>query len=149
MLRLFMIAVLVAAPVLLGQSSSGTLTGRITDPSQASLPNVALKLKQAQTGVVLTATTTTSGEYTFPLLASGTYQLEAEAGGFQRSTRTGIVIELGRVVRIDIAMRLGQVSDSVEVSGAPPLIESESATVGQFIENKTIADMPPQRAPRG
>jgi hypothetical protein len=51
-------------------------------------------------------------------------------------------MELGRTVRLDVTMQLGQVSESVEVSGTPSLIESETATVGQFIENKTIADMP-------
>lgn len=124
------------------QSSTGTLTGIVMDPSPARLANVALKLTSEQTGVALAATSNASGEYTSPLLNSGTYRVEAEAGGFQRAARTGIVMELGRVVRLDIMMQLGQVAESVEVSGAAPLIESESATVGQLIENKTIADMP-------
>ncbi|MEZ5354209.1 MAG: TonB-dependent receptor [Bryobacteraceae bacterium] len=133
---------LMSAAALFAQSSTGTLTGLVTDPSQARLANAALRLTNEGTGVVLTTATTSSGEYTFPLLASGSYRLEVEMGGFQRSTRSGIVMELGRTVRIDIALTLGAVSETVEVAGAAPLIESESATVGQFIENKTIADMP-------
>ncbi|MEP7367074.1 MAG: carboxypeptidase regulatory-like domain-containing protein [Acidobacteriota bacterium] len=141
MLRCFILS-LAFCTTIYAQSSSGTLTGIVSDPSQARLADVALKLTNESTGVVLTAKTTSTGEYTFPLLASGSYRLEAELGGFQRASRTGIVMELGRTVRLDVALSLGQVSESVEVSGAAPLLESETATVGQFIENKTIADMP-------
>jgi hypothetical protein len=141
MLRLLALA-LICALACLSQTSTGTLTGIVTDPSQARLANVSLKLASEETGVALTATTNSAGEYTFPLLASGRYRLEAETGGFQRSAHSGIVMELGRTVRLDVTMQLGQVSESVEVSGTPSLIESETATVGQFIENKTIADMP-------
>ncbi len=132
----------VTATTVFAQSSSGTLTGIVTDPSQARLANVVLKLTNEETGVSLSTVTTTTGEYTFPLIPSGTYRIEAEVSGFQRSTRSGIVMELGRAARLDITMSLGQVTETVEVSGTPPLVESESATVGQFIENKTIVDMP-------
>jgi carboxypeptidase family protein len=141
MLRVSILSLACSAAIY-AQSSTGTLTGIVSDPSQARLANVALKLTNEETGAVLTAQTSTSGEYTFPLLTSGTYRLDAELGGFQRAARTGIVMELGRTARIDLTLQLGQVSESVEVSGAAPLLESETATVGQFIENKTIADMP-------
>ncbi len=141
MFRAFFLTLAICAAAW-AQSSTGTLTGIVSDPSQARLADVALKLTNEDTGVVVTAKTTSSGEYTFPLLTSGNYRLDAELGGFQRSARTGIVMELGRTVRIDVTMTLGQVSESVEVSGTAPLLESETATVGQFIENKTIADMP-------
>lgn len=141
MMRLVLISI-VSATGVLAQVSSGTLTGIVTDPSQARLPNVALKLTNEATGVSLPAATNTQGEYTYPLLDSGRYRLEVETSGFQKFTRTGIVMELGRVVRLDIALQIGQVTESVEVTGAPPMLESESATIGQFIENKSIADMP-------
>jgi hypothetical protein len=135
-------ALFLFATGLAAQVSSGTLTGIVTDPSQARLPKVGLKLTNEATGVVLAATTNAQGEYTYPLLDSGRYRLEVEASGFQKFTRSDIVMELGRVVRLDIALQIGQVTESVEVTGAPPMIESESATLGQFIENKSIADMP-------
>jgi hypothetical protein len=124
------------------QGSTGTLTGLVSDPTEARLASVNLKLTNENTGVVTSALTNESGEYTFPLLASGSYRLEAEAGGFQRYNRSGIVIELGRVLRLDITMTLGQVTESIDVAGTAPLLESETSTVGQFIENKTIVDMP-------
>jgi hypothetical protein len=124
------------------QSSTGTLTGVVTDPQQARLSGAKLTLTNEATGVVVTVNASDSGEYTFPLLTSGRYKLETEAAGFQKNTRTNLVIELGRVVRLDVALSLTQVSESVDVTGAAPLLESETATLGQFIENKTIADMP-------
>src|SRR5262245_28931188 len=123
-----LLVLLLTCDLLLSQSSTGTLTGIVFDPSQARLAGVSLKLINEQTGIALTVVTTEAGEYTFPLLASGTYRLEAEAGGFQRSTRSGIVVELGRTVRLDISLTLGQVSESVEVSAATALLESETAT---------------------
>ncbi|MDX1980360.1 MAG: TonB-dependent receptor [Bryobacteraceae bacterium] len=125
-----------------GQSSAGSMTGIVSDPSGARLPDVPLKLINEETGVAAAVTTNSQGEYTFPLLNSGRYRLEAEAQGFNRFTRSGIVMELGRVVRLDVSLQLGQVAESVEVTGAAPLLESETSTVGQFIENKTIVDMP-------
>jgi len=137
-LRSFLLSAIAA----FAQSSTGTLTGVVTDPQQARLSGAKLTLTNEGTGVAATVTANDAGEYTFPLLASGRYKLETEAAGFQKNTRTNLVIELGRVVRLDVALSLTQVSESVDVTGAAPLLESETATLGQFIENKTIADMP-------
>src|SRR5262245_55297648 len=122
MLRCLVLSMAFCAAIY-AQSSTGTFTGIVSDPSQARLAHVSFTLINEDTGVVLTAKASTSGEYTFPLLPSGTYRLEAELGGFQRSARTGVVMELGRTVRLDISLALGQVSESVEVSGAAPLLE--------------------------
>jgi len=133
---------LFSAGAALAQVSTASLTGIVTDPSQGRLASVTLRLVKEETGVAGAATTNAQGEYTFPLLAPGRYRLAAEAAGFQGYQRSGIVLELGRVTRLDISLPLGQVTESVSVSGAAPLLESETSTVGQFIENKTIVDMP-------
>ncbi len=134
--------VIACAGRLLAQSSTATLTGIVTDPSDARLPNITLRLASEDTGVITTTATNAQGEYTFPLLTPGRYRLATEAAGFQGSTRSGIVLELGRVTRLDIALQLGRVAEAIEVSAAAPLLESETSTVGQFIENKAIVDMP-------
>jgi hypothetical protein len=126
----------------LAQVSSAALTGLVTDPSDARLPNVSLQLVNEETGVSREATTSTEGEYTFTLLPPGRYRLAAEAKGFRRLSHSGLALELGRTTRLDIRLDLGQVAETVEVTGTPPLLESESSTVGAFIENKTIIDMP-------
>src|SRR5215813_8889637 len=122
--------------------NTGTLTGILTDPSQANLPGVVLTLTNEETGVAERATTNAQGEYTFPLLQPGRYRLNAEAKDFRPYTRTGIVLESARVSRMDLTMELGQVTEAVEVKATAALLESESSTVGQFIEHKTVVDMP-------
>ena len=72
----------------------------------------------------------------------GRYQLTAVATGFRTHSRSGITVELGRAARLDLALEVGQVTETVEVVGSIPLVESESSTVGQFIENKMVTDMP-------
>jgi hypothetical protein len=127
---------------LYAQSSTGTLTGIITDPSQANLPSVSIDLVSESTGVTEHTVTNQQGEYSFPLLQPGSYKLTAQVNGFRTYTRSGIVMESARTIRVDIAMEIGAVKDAIEVHASAPLLESESATVGQFIENKTVVNMP-------
>lgn len=139
--RLVLLAVW-ASMIVNAQVSTGTITGVLTDPSESRIPNVPIRLTSEDTGVVQTSATNSAGEYTFPLLQSGRYQLTAEGTGFRPHTQSGIVVEIGRTVRLDIVMQLGQVAEAVNVTSSAPLLQSESSTVDQFIENKTIADMP-------
>ncbi|MCL5745230.1 MAG: carboxypeptidase regulatory-like domain-containing protein [Acidobacteria bacterium] len=131
-----------AIPCAHAQISTGTLTGIISDPSQAKLPGVTVELTNEETGVTTTNASNPQGEFTFPLLPPGTYRLSAKAAGFRPYTHSGIVLESGRVTRLDFKLELGAVNETIEVSGSAPLLESESSTVGQFIEHKTIIDMP-------
>jgi hypothetical protein len=124
------------------QTSTATLTGIVTDATQARLPGVTLTLANEDTGVASRAATNEQGEYTFPLVQPGRYRLTAEGVGFQSMTHTGIVLELGRTSRLDLQLQLGQLAQSVEVSGRAPLLESETSSAGQLIENRTIVDMP-------
>jgi hypothetical protein len=139
---LILLAALAMQAYASAQVTTGSLTGIVTDPSSARVPGVTLTLTNADTLVALTATTNQAGEYTFPLLQSGSYVLTAEKDGFQTYSHSDIVIEIGRVSRLDIKMQLGGVAEVVEVTGSVPLLESETSAVDQFIENKTIVDMP-------
>jgi hypothetical protein len=136
------IGLLLSLAISSAQTSTGTITGIVTDPQQARLAGVQLRLTNESTGVVVTSQTNAQGEYTFPLLPSAVYTLEIEAGGFQRYQRKDLVVELSRVLRVDVMMTLGQVAETVSVSGQAPLLESESSTIGQLIENRTVTDMP-------
>jgi hypothetical protein len=137
-----LLCLLAAGTLLPGQMTTGTITGLVTDPSQGRVAKAKLRLTNEATGVQTSAEANEQGEYTFPLLNSGTYRLVAEAPGFQGYSRTGLVVELGRTARLDVTLSIGQVSDVINVTGAAPLLESETSTVSQLIEQKTIADMP-------
>lgn len=123
------------------ESASG-LAGYITDAADARLAGVVVGVKNEATGVARVVQTNAEGEFTVAPLPPGSYELTAELTGFQRYHQRGLVLELGRLARVNVTLPLGQVNESVEVTGQAPLLESESATVGQFIENKTVRDMP-------
>src|SRR5205085_9109111 len=140
--QIIRLSIALSASLLAFAQSSGTLTGIITDPSQANLPGVSLALTNEDTGVTERTASNAQGEYTFPLLQPGRYRLAVEAKGFRPYNRSEIVLESARVSRLDIKMELGQVSEAIEVQASTPLLESESSTVGQFIEHETVVDMP-------
>ncbi|MCW5964090.1 MAG: TonB-dependent receptor [Bryobacterales bacterium] len=124
------------------QTASGSITGIVVDPTEARVAGAQLTLINAATGVTQSVTANTGGEYTFLYLASGAYRLEVSAQGFQSQVRPQIVVELGRTARVDITLTVGEVSTTVTVDSTAPMLDTESATVGQLIENRTITDMP-------
>lgn len=123
------------------QTSSG-LTGTVTDAAAARLARVELTVRNEATGISRSLLTNGDGEFTVSPLQPGQYEITAELPGFQKYSRKGLVLELGRLVRLDLSLQVGQVSESVEVTAQTQLLESETATVGQFIENKNVRDMP-------
>lgn len=106
------------------------------------MSGASVELVNNQTGVSISEKTNSQGEYTIPLLQPGSYRLSISAGGFKRYSRPDFVFEAGRVSRLDANLEVGAISETVEVHSSTPIIESESSSVGQFIENATIKDMP-------
>lgn len=132
---------LLSAALLPGQSTSG-ITGIVSDPASARLEGAIITARNEATGVTQGTVTRAGGEFAIAPLPPGNYELTAEAPGFQRYARKGVVLETGRVIRLDFSLAVGQVTETLEVTAQAPLLESESATVGQFIENKTVSGMP-------
>jgi hypothetical protein len=137
----FFVLFLIGIPSSNGQTASA-LVGSVSDSSTARLQDAVVTVRNEATGVVQTVISNSNGEFAVAPLQPGSYEVSVERDGFQRYTRTGVTLELGRTVRLEIALSVGQVTESVVVSGQAPLLESENATVGQFIENKTVRDMP-------
>lgn len=123
-------------------SAGGSITGIVVDPTEARVGGAQLVLTNTATGVTQTATANSGGEFTFSYLPSGTYRMEVSAPGFQSQVRPQIVVELGRISRVDVSLTVGEVSTTVTVDSSAPMLDTESATVGQLIENRTISDMP-------
>ena len=137
-----LLALVLLLPTARPQGATGSITGIVNDASGARIPGAAVEAVNLDTGVQITAESNVSGEYTLPLLQPGPYSLSVEAVGFQRLSRPQVVVELGRVARLDLTLQVGEVTETIEVTGSAPLLESETSTVGQFIENKTVTDMP-------
>lgn len=126
---------------LLAQSSGG-LTGVVSDPGGGRLGDVRITVQNEATGLTQSVQTNSTGDFSLVPLPPGQYVLTAERAGFQRYRQTAVPLETGRVVRLDVVLTVGQITSTVDVTAEAPLLESETATVGQFIENKTVRDMP-------
>lgn len=137
------VCLLIASAVLLsGQTFQGSLRGRITDPVGAIVQLARVTATDENTGVSRTTITTTQGEYTFASLTPATYTIVAEAPGFKRMERRGIVVSTQSSVTVDLAMELGEVTEQVNVTEETPLLETGSASTGQVIDRQKLIDLP-------
>lgn len=126
------------SPHLLGQMDQGTITGLIQDPSGAAIPNAQVTLTSVETGLVLTTSADTSGIYVFSPIKIGNYTVSATASGFETTTQEQVHLELGQRLNVAISLKPGAVSDTVRVTTAPALLQTESASVGQVLSTETI-----------
>jgi hypothetical protein len=112
-LRLF--PLLLISSSLFAQADRGSISGTITDASSAAAPGVALTLRNQANNLTYSTTTSAAGAYSFLNLPVGTYNLAAEAKGFQRSEAKGIQVQVNQQARIDVVLQLGEVTQTVEV----------------------------------
>jgi hypothetical protein len=138
----FVIAILGAAIAAQAQDTRGTLLGRVTDTSGAVIPNVEIKAIHSETATTATGKTNESGNYVIPYLQPGVYRIQAEFTGFKRYTRDNVQIRVNDSVTLEIALSPGDVSEVVEVTAATPLLEASTASVGQVIDQRRIAELP-------
>ena len=125
-----------------GQVNTASLTGLVTDPAGAVVPNASVTVKNKATDVESSATTDSSGYYTFASLPVGTYTLTIELSGFKKAVHENINLEVGQKARIDASLEVGSVSESVVVATAPPLLSTQEAATGAVVDNRAITDLP-------
>ena len=128
------------AVVAWGQNAE--ITGRITDPTGAVIPSAQVTIKNVETGTQYPTHANDGGYFTVARLDPGRYQVEVKASGFKPIVRSGILLQVEQVARVDFALEVGTITERVEVSGTAPLIESETSSIGQVINNKSIVEMP-------
>lgn len=139
-LTLRAVSFIVAAAAATAQNSG--IQGMATDPSGAAVPAVTIRVSNVATGVASTASTNERGFYSIPLLPQGTYRVTAEKTGFSTVTRDNLKLDVEQIARLDFELKIGAVAETVEVSSAAVLLESETTAMGQVIENKRIVEMP-------
>jgi Carboxypeptidase regulatory-like domain/TonB dependent receptor-like, beta-barrel len=120
----------------------GEITGRVTDASSAAVPGATITLISVATNGIRTTVSTDSGDYTFPSVAPGFYNVKAEHQGFKTATSNNVEVQVQQTVRLDLALPVGQVTESVEVSALADLLQAENASVGTVIENKGVTELP-------
>src|SRR5579871_497734 len=141
---LILVTALLAAMAQIGfaQEVTGAITGKITDPSGGAIPGAAVNAKDMDHGTVWKAETNEEGLYNLPRLPIGRYEVRVEAGGFQTAVHTAFNLELNQTAKIDIVMTLGQVSQSVEVSGAAPVLQTQTTELGNVMDAHSIGSLP-------
>ena len=125
-----------------GQAVNGTLLGTITDSTGAAVPNAKITITEQNTNVSRTDATNESGNFTFPDLAPGVYTVAAELTGFKRAARTDVQVNANTTVRVDLTLQPGQISETVEVTGAAPPLQTDRADTSSQIETVQMANLP-------
>jgi len=124
------------------QVNTASLTGQLTDPTGASVTNASVTVRNKATSVESSATSDSSGYYTFASLPVGTYTLQVELQGFKKAVREDINLEVGQKARIDFALEVGAVTETVVVGSAPQLLTTQEATTGGVIESRMVNQLP-------
>src|ERR1700683_4029725 len=124
------------------QTFQGTLRGRVTDPSGSATTNVKVTATEEETAASRTTITNDQGEYVFAAVTPGTYTITAGRDGFKQLERKDIVVSTQAAVTVDLALELGQVSDTVNVTAEAPPLQTADASTGQVIDEQQITDLP-------
>ncbi len=142
-LTLAVIAVVtLLVPGIHAQTTYGSIVGTARDASGAVVPNVAVTVTHEDTNTVLSATTNESGNYSFTTLIPGTHRVHAELTGFRPVDILGIELQVNQIIRHDLPMQVGQLSEKVEVSATLATLATDTSDVGQVINNKEIVELP-------
>ena len=137
------VAVLLASqPLLLAQVTTGRIAGVVTDPSGSAVPDVSVTVTQVDTATATTVDTDATGNYLATNLKIGTYTVSFQKQGFQRSVESNVDVGIGQVVRVDVALKVGVVTQTVEVTGAAPLLQTETSSLGTIESEKRIVELP-------
>jgi Carboxypeptidase regulatory-like domain/TonB dependent receptor len=138
---LLLLAIFLPGTVL-AQTGAGSLTGIVSDQSGASVPGATVTATNQATNVAYTALSNEAGNYTITSVPVGTYVVKAELASFKMATTKPIAVEAKQIVRMDFKLEVGGLEQSVEVSGQSPVLQTETATVGEVISGTTLASLP-------
>ena len=125
-----------------GQAVTGSVLGTVTDASGAVVPNAKVSLTEVNTSVSRSTVTNTSGNYTFPDLPEGSYSVSVEAPGFKKEIRQNIAVAVNTSARVDVQLQPGNISQSIEVTAAPPVLQTDRADTTVSISTMQTADLP-------
>jgi hypothetical protein len=123
-------------------SQTAQITGRVTDSSSAVMPDAQVSVTNLSTGITRNATTNGEGYYTVPLLPRGEYQVTVQRASFKPLSRKGLNLDEGQNLRLDFTLEPGEVRETVQITGAGPLLESANATMSTVIGNRKIVELP-------
>ena len=124
------------------QVDTGAILGTVEDQTGAVVPGAKVTVLNEGTGLPLTTTSAADGAYIFTPIKIGVYTVAVEKEGFRRVTRSQVTLHVQEQVKVDVTLVPGQVTQTVEVTGAPPLLETQTSSVGQTVGQQAVNDLP-------
>src|SRR4030088_643659 len=137
----FFLAV-VSCVSLFGQTVSTEIFGLVSDSSGAAIPSATIRVTRSATGDVRVTKTNDSGNFFFPLLDIGEYEVTCAAQGFKTEVARNIRLQLQQKLRLDFHLQIGEHAELVEVTAVGPLLRTEDATLGSVVEAKRVVELP-------
>jgi hypothetical protein len=125
-----------------GQQVTATISGRVTDPSNAAVSGAKVSATSVERGIAYPATTNAEGYYNLPNLLVGDYNVRVENAGFQTATQSNITLQMNQVAKLDFQLQVGNVQTLVEVTSAAPVLQTEQTLLGQVIDSRTDTTLP-------
>jgi hypothetical protein len=122
--------------------TTGSIAGVVTDPSGAAVPDAEIVIKDQSTEREVNVHSGSTGNFRVPLLSPGRYNVSVTASGFKVLTIQDIVVEITEVTTVNARLQIGTKSENITVTGAPPLLQTENATLGRVINGDTIVNLP-------
>lgn len=120
----------------------GSIAGLVTDSSNAPIVGATVSITNRDTNAVSKAVTGSTGLYVATSLRIGTYEIAVEAPGFGRQVRGGIQLQVQDRLEVNFTLTVGDVRQTVEVTGEPPLLQTESTQLGEVVNRKSVVDLP-------
>jgi hypothetical protein len=139
---LALLTILIAAPLADAQSTGGRIHGTVMDPSGGAVPAATVQLINEGTHATREVQTGANGDYIFIEVPVGSYEIDLTLQGFKKYVRKGVVLELNQALTIDIGLQLGGSTDVVEVTGAPPVVDTSSTQLGAIVNERSSTQLP-------
>ena len=133
---------LLLLPCAFAQVDEGSITGLVQDPTGAVIPNAKVTLLNKDQGLSVVTNTDNGGVYTFSPVRIGNYSVSATASGFSVTTQQNVIVAVSQNVRVNIELKTGAATETVEVTTAPPQMQTEDASVGQVVDERSVNNLP-------
>src|SRR5258708_11252873 len=133
---------LAQAPRLSAQVDEGAINGVVQDSTGAAVPNAHVTLVNTDQGLTLESTTGSAGEYFFSPVRIGHYTVTVTAPGFSTTTQQNLTVAVGQHLLVNVKLSLGAASQTIQVTSAPPQLQTSEASVGQVVDQRSINSLP-------
>ncbi len=130
------------SPAMMAQVTAGTILGNVRDITGAVVADTTISIKEVNKGTIQSYKTDGNGAFYAPFLTPGTYQVTVEKAGFKKQASQPFDLQVDQRARVDFTLQVGEVTESIEVTAAAPLVKSETAELGSVVEERAIRELP-------